>query len=230
MAERGGFEPHEISNFPSEAFRTLTNRLTKFRPSSGFAACCRSVAATNQATQVGNIGDCRINDTGGGCLVTNSSTKGIHVQAAAFDNAFQSADGNGFASMHCNDHLAAIFMTPFLVAPRLGNHHKTILAQNFDNFSCAANWIPPAHGTASSIILAPLDNLIGAGSNQSASASWAFAMASSSVSPAVAQPGNSGNTADQRLASESNSTSNRNFIIPTITAFLRRSKPTDKRQ
>ena len=120
--------------------------------------------------------------------------------------------------MHCHDHLAAIFVTPFLVAAGLGNHRKTMLAQNFDDFSCAANWIPPAHGTASSIIFAPLGNLIGAGSNQSASASWALVMASASVSPAVAQPGNSGNTADQRLASGSNSTNNRNFIIKMITA------------
>jgi hypothetical protein len=41
----------------------------------------------------------------------------------------------------------------------------------------------------------------------------------------VAQPGNSGNTADQRLASRSNSTNNRNFITKMITSVLRRSKP-----
>jgi len=105
----------------------------------------------------------------------NSSTKGLHIQAAAFNNAFQGADWKCFAAMHCHDHLAAIVVTPFLVAARLGNHRKTILSQNFDNFPCAANWMPPAHGTASSIILAPLGNLIGAGLNQSASAFWALA-------------------------------------------------------
>ena len=73
--------------------------------------------------------------------------------------------------MHGHDHLSAIFVTPFLVAARLGNHRKTMLAQNFDDFPCAVNWIPAAHGTASSIIFAPLGNLTGAGSNQSASAS-----------------------------------------------------------
>ena len=155
----------------------------------------------------------------------NSSTKGIHVQAAAFNHAFQSADGEGFAAMHCHDHLASVFVTPFLVAARLGNHRKTMFAQNSDHFLCVANWVALAHGTASSIIFAPLGNLIGAGSNQSASASWALEMASSSVSPAVAQPGNSGNTADQRLASRSNSTNNRNFITKMITSVLRRSKP-----
>jgi hypothetical protein len=44
----------------------------------------------------------------------------------------------------------------------------------------------------------------------------------------VAQPGISGNTADQRLASGSNSTNNRNFIIKMITLVLHRSKLTDK--
>lgn len=156
----------------------------------------------------------------------NSSTKCIYAQSAAVNNAFQRANGNGFAGVHCHDHLAAILVPPFLVAAGLGNHHKTILAQNFDNVSCAANWVPSTHGTASSIILAPLGNFIGAGSNQSARASWAFVTASSSVSPAVAQPGNSGNTADHRLASGSNSINNRNFITKIITAALRRSKPT----
>src|ERR1035441_10239071 len=76
----------------------------------------------------------------------------------------------------------------------------------------AANWEPSAHGTASSIIFAPLFILKGAGSNHSSNASFAFAMASASVSPAEAQPGSSGNTADQRFVSGSNSTSRRTFM------------------
>ena len=156
------------------------------------------------------------------------STKSLYVQAAAFNNAFQSANGNAFVAVHGHDHLAAVFVTPFLVAARLGDHRKTMLAQNFDDFPCAANWIPATHGTASSIIFAPLGNLTGAGSNQSAKASLALVTASASVSPAVAQPGISGNTADQRLASGSNSTNNRNFIIKMITLVLHRSKLTDK--
>src|SRR5262249_62121409 len=52
----------------------------------------------------------------------------------------------------------------------------------------------------------------GEGSNQSSNASMAFAMASSSESPADAQPGNSGKTADQRLTVGSNLTTARNFI------------------
>jgi hypothetical protein len=41
----------------------------------------------------------------------------------------------------------------------------------------------------------------------------------------VAHPGISGNTADQRLASGSNSTNNRNFIIRMIALVLHRGKP-----
>ena len=130
--------------------------------------------------------------------------------------------------MHGDNHLSAIFVTPFLVAARLGNHREAMLAQNFDDFSCAANWIATAQGTASSIIFAPLGSLTGAGSNQSARASLALVTASASVSPAVAQPGISGKTADQRLTSGSNSTNNRNFIIKTITLVLHQSKPTDR--
>jgi hypothetical protein len=44
----------------------------------------------------------------------------------------------------------------------------------------------------------------------------------------VAQPGISGNTADQRLASGSYSTNNRNFIIKMIISVLHRSKRTHK--
>jgi hypothetical protein len=54
-------------------------------------------------------------------------------------------------------------------------------------------------------------------------------MASASVSPAVAQPGNSGNTADQRLACGSNSTNNRNFITKIIAAAGRRSNVVSQR-
>ena len=160
--------------------------------------------------------------------ISSISTESLYVQATAFNNAFKGANRDGFVAMHGHDHLSAIFVTPFLVAARLGNHRKTMLAQNFDDIPCAANWIPAAHGTASSIIFAPLGSLTGAGSNQSASASLALVMASASVSPAVAQPGISGNTADQRLASGSNSTNNRNFIIKMITLVLHRSKLTDK--
>lgn len=83
--------------------------------------------------------------------------------------------------------------------------------QNLDDLFRATNRKSPAHGKASSSTLAPWASGKSAGSNQSASASLAFAIASSSVSPALAHPGNSGNTADQRFTSRSNSITSRSF-------------------
>ena len=55
-----------------------------------------------------------------------------------------------------------------------------MFARSFNDFPCAANWIPAAHCAASPIIFAPLGNLTGAGSNQSASASLALGQARNS--------------------------------------------------
>jgi hypothetical protein len=115
--------------------------------------------------------------------------------------------------MHRHDHLTSIGMTPFLVAARLPDEHKTVLSQNSDNFFAVANWVAVTHGSATSNILALLLSLIGPGSNQRLNASFALEIASSSVSPADAQPGNSGKTADHRLVSGSNSTSKRNVMV-----------------
>jgi hypothetical protein len=52
----------------------------------------------------------------------------FHVQAAAFDDAFQRADGNGFVAVHGHNHLSAIRMTPFLMAAGLSYQHKAVLA------------------------------------------------------------------------------------------------------
>ena len=139
----------------------------------------------------------------------------FHVQAAAFNDAFQRADGNGFVSVHGHNHLPAIYVTPFLMTAGLRHQFKAVPAQNFDDFLCVANWESPAHGTASSINFAPLFILTGVGSNQSSNASLALATASACVSPAEAQPGNSGKTADQRFVSGSNSTKRRNFMLTT---------------
>ena len=115
--------------------------------------------------------------------------------------------------MHGHDHLPAVFVAPFLMAPGLRHQREAMFSQDSDNFFGAAHWEPAAHGTASSINFAPLFNLTGEGSNHKARASFALAIASASVSPADAQPGSSGKTADQRLASASNSTSKRNFMM-----------------
>jgi hypothetical protein len=129
-----------------------------------------------------------------------------------FHNAFQRADGNGFAAVHSHNYLPSAGMTPFLVAAGLPHQFKAMLAQNFDDFFRVANWKPLAHGMASSMSFAPLCSLTGEGSNQSSNASLALAMASAYVSPAEAQPGSSGKTADQRFVSESSSTKRRNFM------------------
>jgi hypothetical protein len=39
-----------------------------------------------------------------------NSAEIFHVQTATLNDAFQSADGNGFAPVHGHDHLSAIFM------------------------------------------------------------------------------------------------------------------------
>src|SRR5471030_3235499 len=112
----------------------------------------------------------------------------FHVQTAAFNDAFQSADGNRFAAVHRDDDLPSVFTPPFLMAAGLRHEGKSVFPQNFYNFLRVANGESPAHATASSSNFAPLFNLTGAGSNQSSIASFALAMASASVSPAEAQP------------------------------------------
>ena len=147
--------------------------------------------------------------------IIGKSAELFHVQAAAFDDAFQRADGDGFAAVHGHNQLTAIFVTLFLMAAGLRHQLKAVPAQNLDDFPGVADWESPAHGTASSMSFAPLFILTGAGSNQRFNASFALAMASASVSPAEAQPGSSGNTADQRFVSGSNSTNRRNFMSAT---------------
>ena len=118
-----------------------------------------------------------------------------------------------------DDDLSSVGVTPFLVAAALIHKRETMSAQHTDDVVGVADWEVPAQGRASSTSLAFLRSLTGDGSNQRASASLALAMASSSVSPAVAQPGNSGNTADQRFDCASSSTSNLNFMAEGYRGF-----------
>ena len=113
--------------------------------------------------------------------------------------------------MHGHDYLLAICMTPFLVTPGLSHQRKAVLAQNFDDLFGVANWEPSAHGTASSIIFAPLFILKGAGSNHSSNASFLRDGLCLRVASGTAA-GQFGNTADQRFVSGSNSTSRRTFM------------------
>lgn len=124
----------------------------------------------------------------------------------------QCADGDGFAAVLGDNDQSSVGVTPFLVAAALIHEEKTVSAQHADNIVGVADWKVPAQGRASSTSLAFLRSLTGVRSNQRASASWALAMASASVSPAVAQPGSSGKTADQRFVGASNSINNLNFM------------------
>src|SRR5688572_15864546 len=110
-------------------------------------------------------------------------------------------------------------MTPFLVTAPLARENESVLLQDLRDFSRAANGKSPAHGSANSSTLAPWGNGTSAGSNHSANASFAFATASSSVSPALAHPGSSGKTADQRCASGSNSMTRRSFTTLKDSGF-----------
>jgi hypothetical protein len=139
----------------------------------------------------------------------------IHRKPAALDDAFERSNGYGLAPVHGNYDLASIGMPPFLVAAGLIRQNKSSPAQNFNYVFGASDWKPAAQGTESSSNLAPLSSFTGEGSNHRASASRAFATASASVSPAVAQPGSSGKTADHLLVEESNLTSRRNFMVET---------------
>ncbi len=140
----------------------------------------------------------------------------FRAQPASFDDAFQRADGDGFVAVHGDDDLAATRMTPLLMAAFLANHRKAVLAENSNGFFGAANRKAIIHVSATSNTLAPAGIEAGEGSNHSSSASLALRTASSSVSPADAQPGNSGKKADQRLVFGSSSMTRRSFIVARI--------------
>jgi hypothetical protein len=68
----------------------------------------------------------------------------------------------------------------------------------------------------------------GEGSNHNSNASIALRTASSSVSPAEAQPGSSGKTADQRFVSGSCSTTKRSFMSNILVQPHFSSKPAER--
>ena len=135
------------------------------------------------------------------------------------------AERDGLAAVLGDDGLSPVRVTPFLVAAALVHEEKAVPTEHPDNVVGVTDWEVAAQGGASSTSLAFLRSLTGTGSNQRASASLALAIASASESPAVAQPGNSGNTADQRFVCESNSTSNRNFMDVAYRALRRLTIP-----
>ncbi len=158
------------------------------------------------------------------CPRRNRSTKLVHAQAASLNDAFECADGNGFVAVHGHDHLPPIGVTPFLVASFLADLREAVASENSDDVLGAANWKPLAHARATSRTFDPLGRGTGDGSNHNSNASLAFRMASSSVSPADAQPGSSGKNAAQRLDSASCSTTSRSFMGRRIDVRWRRGK------
>ena len=188
--------------FSTERGRSLVRSASARRKLSRFSnALCASHAlrpGTSRAPAVGNT--------------LKWLAEIVHVHAAAFDDVFERADGDGLAAVLGDDGLSSVRVTPFLVAAALAHEEKAVPSEHPDDLMGVADWEVPAQGRASSTSLACLRSFTGAGSNQRDSASLALVIASASVSPAVAQPGNSGNTADQRFVCESNSTSNRNFM------------------
>src|SRR6266550_531026 len=104
-------------------------------------------------------------------------------------------------------------MSPFLVTAFLANLHKSVPPQDANDLFGGANGEAFAHVSATSNTFAPADSLTGVGSNHSSNASFALRTASSSVSPAEAQPGSSGKYAAQRFVSRSCSNTSRSFMI-----------------
>ena len=136
----------------------------------------------------------------------------FRINPAAFDDALERAEGNRFAPVRGDDDLMSIGVPPFLMAAFLRDKGEAVPAQNAGDFGGGADRVVAAHVSATSSTLAPAGRSRETGSNHSARASRALAMASSSVSPALAQPGISGKTADQRSVDGSCSTTRRTFI------------------
>lgn len=151
------------------------------------------------------------------CPQPARSPKFFHAQSAAFHDALERADGNRFVAVHRHDHLPAIGMPPFLMTAFLAHLQEPVLAENPNHFLGVANREAFTHGSATCSTLAPAGSARGEGSNHSSSASFALLTASSSVSPAEAQPGSSGKKAAHRLLSGSCSTTSRSFMPVKIT-------------
>jgi hypothetical protein len=137
----------------------------------------------------------------------------VGAQAGAFNDTLKCADRNWFIPVDRDNHLTAIGMSPFLVTAFLANLHESVPPQDANDLFGGANREAFAHVSATSNTFAPADSLTGVGSNHSSNASFALRTASSSVSPAEAQPGSSGKYAAQRFVSRSCSTTSRNFMI-----------------
>jgi len=111
-----------------------------------------------------------------------------------------------------HDDLMAVGVSPFLMAAFLPDKDEAVAPENTRDFRGGEHWEMLAHGSAISRTRTRGEWGMSEGSNQSARASRAFSTASSSVSPALVQPGSSGKTADQRPVVSSCSIKRRMFM------------------
>lgn len=124
------------------------------------------------------------------------SSKRFHGNSTPFNDALECADRNRFLPVHCDNHLSAIHVTPFLMASSLSHTSESVTPQYLDHLGCRADWEALPHYTVNSTSLAFDDLGWPTGSNQRAIASLMFSKASASVSPAEAHPGKPCTTAE----------------------------------
>ena len=155
--------------------------------------------------------------------------KGIHRQATGIDDISECADGYDLGTVYGHDDLPAVRVSPLLMAAFLGCEVEVVLSQGMRDLRSRQGGILSTHGRATSISLASAGMVTSAGSNQRARASFAFSTASSSVSPALPQPGSSGKTADQRPSFSSFSSMTLNFMPLKWAEFGKRSTAGESR-
>jgi hypothetical protein len=122
-------------------------------------------------------------------------------------------DRDWLAAVHGNDDLPPVGVAPLLVATTLTHAREAALAEHPNHFISVTDWEVVAQGKATSRSLPFFGMSTGLESNHNARACLPLATASSSLSPALAHPGKSGNTADQRPVCASYSSSSRNFMV-----------------
>ncbi len=140
----------------------------------------------------------------------------VRTQAGSFHDALERPNRDRFVAVPSDDDLPAAQLPPLLMTSFLPDLRKATLSQNAKHIFGCANWEALAQVSATSTTFVPAGKLTSDGSNQSANASFALRTASSSLSPAEAQPGSSGKNAAQRFVCGSCSTTSRSFIATTV--------------
>ena len=74
-----------------------------------------------------------------------TSAEIVDAQFRAFNDALQCTDGNGFAAVICDDYLATVRMSPFLMTALLSHFHKAVAPQYANDIVRVANGKALAH-------------------------------------------------------------------------------------